>query len=61
MITFAKSQLSASIASATDYLLTILFVEVIGAWYVAGNAIGTAVGGFINFNLNRNVGFSEGI
>ena len=61
MLTFAKSQASASFASFIDYCVTVFFVEIIGTWYVLANAIGTAVGGLINFYLNRNWTFARGI
>jgi putative flippase GtrA len=35
-------------------------VELLGAWYVAGNAIGMAAGGLTNFYLNRNFVFNDG-
>ena len=61
MITFAKSQASASAASFVDYGITVFFVEILGVWYVLGNAVGTVAGGIINFYLNRNWAFGKGI
>lgn len=60
MITFAKSQVSASLSSLVDYCVTVLLVEVLKSWYVTGNAIGIAAGGITNFYLNRNFVFSKG-
>ncbi len=61
MKTFAKSQVASSLSAFADYCVTVFLVEITGIWYVVGNAIGTAVGGIINFNLNRKWAFSKGL
>lgn len=53
MITFAKAQAASFVASATDYLVTLLCVEWLGFWYFSGSATGTIVGGLIYFSVVR--------
>ena len=53
MITFAKAQAASFVASATDYLVTLLCVEALGFWYFYGSATGTVVGGLVNFTVAR--------
>ena len=60
MHTFAKTQISSFIASMVDYLITILCVELLGFWYVAGSSTGTIIGGVTNFSLGRHWVFRGG-
>ncbi|TWR30999.1 GtrA family protein [Mucilaginibacter pallidiroseus] len=53
MATFVKAQASSLIASALDFLTTIVCKEIFHVWYVAANLIGTVVGGIANFMLGR--------
>jgi len=50
---FAKSQASAGVASLFDYVTMIALTEFAGVYYVVSTAIGSLVGGIVNFNLNR--------
>ena len=60
MIRFAKAQLASSVASFVDYCVTILCVELLGFWYLAGSCTGTIIGGLTNFSLGRNWVFKGG-
>ena len=60
MIRFAKAQLASFIASSVDYFITILCVEFLGFWYVAGSSTGTILGGMTNFSIGRNWVFKGG-
>lgn len=51
---FLKSQVSAFIASAADFLTVIALTELLGVWYVISTAIGAFVGAVVNFMLGRN-------
>jgi putative flippase GtrA len=53
MITFLKSQAAALVGTAVDFLITVLAVELVGLWYVAGTVLGTISGGIANFALGR--------
>ncbi|HEK22097.1 MULTISPECIES: GtrA family protein [unclassified Mucilaginibacter] len=53
MATFVKAQASSFVASAVDFLVTILCKEVLGIWYVAASFTGTVSGGITNFILGR--------
>ncbi|WP_299825664.1 GtrA family protein [uncultured Pontibacter sp.] len=54
MFTFLKAQTASLVASAVDFLVTILAVELLGLWYVAGTVVGTVSGGITHFSLGRN-------
>ncbi|HEX2608763.1 MAG TPA: GtrA family protein [Flavisolibacter sp.] len=54
MITFIKAQMSSFIASGMDNCCTVFAAEALGIWYVWAAAIGTIIGGIINFSLGRN-------
>jgi putative flippase GtrA len=54
MITFLKANISSSIASFFDYLVTIFLVDLFHADVVISSAIGTVCGGIINFLIGRN-------
>lgn len=53
MITFLKAQASSLIATAVDFLTTILLVEVFAVWYLPASVTGTITGGVANFMVNR--------
>jgi len=53
MFTFIKAQAASLTATASDFLMTILLVEVFGCWYVAASATGTLTGGICNFIICR--------
>lgn len=61
MIKFAKAQIASSIASLGDYFVTILFVEMLGFWYLAGSTTGTIIGGITNFYIGRQWVFKGGL
>jgi len=52
--TYLRSQLSALLATVTDFVVTIICKEGIEIWYVHSVAIGAAVGALTAFLLNRN-------
>ncbi|MBD3903312.1 GtrA family protein [Chryseobacterium sp. Ch-15] len=56
---FYKSQSVSLIATAVDFLMTLLFKEIVGIFYIAANAIGLISGGFIQFTLNRRWTFKK--
>ena len=53
MLTFLKAQAASIIATAVDFLTTIILVEVFGCWYVAANITGTVLGALTHFSLGR--------
>lgn len=61
MIKFAKAQIASSIASLVDYFITILLVEIVGFWYLAGSTTGTIIGGITNFIIGRHWVFKSGL
>jgi putative flippase GtrA len=54
MMTFLKANISSSIASFVDYLITIFLVGFFRADVVLSSATGTICGGVINFLIGRN-------
>lgn len=54
MITFLKANISSSVASFFDYLVTIFLVSLFRADVVLASAAGTFSGGIINFLIGRN-------
>lgn len=54
MITFLKANISSSIASFLDYLITIFLVGFFKIDVVIASATGTICGGVINFLIGRN-------
>jgi putative flippase GtrA len=52
IVTFCKAQLSAWIATAVDYTITIILAEVAGIWYGYATFIGALSGGIINCIIN---------
>ncbi|WP_266206153.1 GtrA family protein [Pontibacter kalidii] len=53
MFTFLKAQAASLVASAVDFLVTIIAVELLGLWYMAGTMVGTVSGGVTHFALGR--------
>ncbi|WP_210465825.1 MULTISPECIES: GtrA family protein [Rufibacter] len=53
MLTFLKSQAASLIASGTDFLVTIIAVELLGLWYVGATVLGTMAGGITHFTISR--------
>ena len=60
MLTFLKAQTSSLIASAADFLITVLLVELTGTRIILASVEGTISGGIINFIVNRSWVFGEG-
>ncbi|TXK37334.1 GtrA family protein [Pontibacter qinzhouensis] len=60
MFTFLKAQTASLIASAIDFLVTIVAVELAGWWYMAATAMGTVTGGLTHFLLGRKWVFAAG-
>lgn len=58
MFTFIKAQASSLVASAVDFLATVVAVEILGIKYVPATAIGNVIGGITNFLLGRGWVFS---
>ena len=50
---FIKAQVSSILSSLTDFLVTHLFTEVLGFWYLFSSVSGTVLGGLANFLLGR--------
>ncbi len=53
MLTFLKAQTASMTATVVDFLVTVLAVELLGAWYVLATVLGTASGGITHFALGR--------
>ena len=51
-ITFCKAQFSAWIASAIDFLVTIITAHFIGFWYGYSTFVGALAGGIVNCAIN---------
>lgn len=58
--TFTRSQVSAMAATAVDFSVLFVLVEVFRVWYLGANAIGAASGAISNFYLNRFWTFNGG-
>jgi len=54
MVTFLKANISSSIASFFDYLITILLVNFFRVDVVVASTTGTICGGILNFFIGRN-------
>lgn len=50
---FLKAQLSAFIATAVDFTVTIVLKELADLWYVLANITGVTSGGITNFLINK--------
>jgi putative flippase GtrA len=48
-----KAQVVSLVASLTDFIATIILVEVFGLWYLLGSITGTVVGGITSFIIGR--------
>jgi len=59
MFIFIKAQAVSLTASLIDFLTTILIVELLHFWYVAGTIIGTIFGGIAYFLLGRSWVFAS--
>jgi putative flippase GtrA len=49
---FSKAQVTAQLATLTDFGVSILLYELFGMWYVAASFIGAVSGGIVNCLLN---------
>ena len=57
---FLKAQVASLCASLIDFFTTMVSVQVLGAWYLAGSMIGTIAGGWANFTIGRRWVFKAG-
>lgn len=53
MVTFLKAQTASLVATVIDFLVTLIAVEYLGSWYLAGTVLGTATGGVVHFSVSR--------
>lgn len=53
MVTFVKSQAASLIATAADFGVTILLVQVVGVWFGLGSVLGNVVGASAHFIISR--------
>ena len=53
IISFFRAQVTALLATATDFGIMILLKEGLGLWYMFAVVIGTLAGGFVGFMLGR--------
>nr|WP_276902859.1 GtrA family protein [Pedobacter kyonggii] len=53
IFTYLKAQASSLVASAIDFGVTIIAVNLFGWWYLAASITGTVTGGAVNFYVNR--------
>jgi putative flippase GtrA len=58
MFIFFKAQAASIMATAVDFLITIVLVKFFGCWYVIGSAAGTIAGGITHFSMSRHWVFS---
>lgn len=58
MNTFFKVQATSLLASAVDFLVTILCVQLWHSWYVLASLTGAVCGGLVNFVVARTWTFS---
>ncbi len=54
MLIFLKAQTASIVATAVDFLVTILLVKFFGFGYVIATATGTMAGGITHFSMSRN-------
>ncbi len=57
--TFIKYNAVAITATAVDFLFLVFFTEVLGFWYLFSAIIGSTIGGFVAFLLERNWTFKK--
>ena len=57
MLTFLRANIISLLASACDYFVTILAVELFSANVVVAGVLGTACGGIIHFTMGRHWAF----
>lgn len=60
MLTFIKAQASSLLGSIFDFMTTIVSVQIVGMWYIAGSITGTIAGGWLNFTMGRRWVFKSG-
>jgi hypothetical protein len=60
MYTFLKSQTASLVATAADFSLTFLCVELIGLWYGTASVLGTVFGAMVHFSISRKWVFLAG-
>lgn len=51
--TLIKAQVASITATLIDFLLTRVFTEVFGIWYLFSSTLGSSTGGYVNFLLGR--------
>ncbi|GAB1418137.1 MAG: GtrA family protein [Bacteroidales bacterium] len=56
---FVRYSIVAGIATATDFLVLVLFTEVFKLWYMFSAITGAVTGGVVSFLLERNWAFCE--
>jgi len=54
---FSKSQISAFIATAIDFICLVVLVEIFNVWYASATAIAALAGAISNFLLGRHWSF----
>lgn len=60
MKVFFKAQAASLLASIADFLTTLVSVQLLGVWYIAGSITGTIAGGWVNFMIGRRWVFQSG-
>ncbi len=50
--TFCKAQATAQVATAVDFVVTLLMAEAVGLWYVWSSFLGALTGGIVNCTMN---------
>lgn len=53
MATFIKAQTASLTATLVDFGMTVLLKEGFHCWYLLASILGTAMGGIVNFMMNR--------
>lgn len=59
LFTFAKAELTATIASVADFGLALVLSDVMGVYYGLANAVGVTAGGVVNCVLNYRYVFGD--
>ena len=54
-----RSQFASIVATTSDFLVTIVFTELLQIWYVISNACGAFTGAIVSFWLGRNWAFKR--